>query len=618
MGFGRLFKKFVGLYTGANAGVATIATVTGIVAVAVTGVVIVKVVTDNDQKTINTSAPVITETTTEFLTEETTEEVTTEEPTTEEVTTEEPTTEEPTTVPETIPIEELNIVSNDEAEEFDAKAQAQQEAFEPETQAPTEPATQAPAVIEKPTETPKVSEVAAIVKGIDVSKWQGNIDWSKVKNDGVQFAIIKAAGRSIGSSGGLYEDVLFKQNIEGALSNGIPVGVYFFSQALSVQEAREEASYILSLIKDYKITYPVVFDWETTSGYRTYNAGLSKDQMDAIASTFCDMVSSAGYTPMIYGNTWDMNNRYNTEKICNKYKVWIAKYVSSYKNNGVEYKKGDPLPNDFNYSYQMWQYGSTGRVDGISGNVDMNVGFFSFNGSEVPQTALQFKVTNTTVTTNVGTVPDLMSGVSAFNTAGLDATSKVVLTIKNSAGSEVNKDVACNAPGKYTLSYYYKDFTGASKTITATLIVRGKPTLTLNSPVFNYTYEEAVNIKDTLSDIITGNIKESYDYEKNNLKDKISIKYDELLKAVSGESVIPGTYEITYQVTDSKNLTSSVTATFTIAEPETTTSVEDESTSDGETTVDETTNGGESLTSGETTTSNEETSVISKTTTNAN
>lgn len=565
-----LLKKtkdgFVTVYTGGNSTLAIIITVTALMAASVAGIFLIKTLTADTVIAANpesSSIHFISQETTEFIDETTTkepatEEVTTEETTTEETTMKEITTTEPYTVPEIIPIEELTTISNEAAEDFDSKLHAAESATEAPTEAPTKPSN-------KPTTNPPIYEVAKVVSGIDVSKWQGDIDWTKVKNDGIDFVIIKAAGRSTGSDGSLYEDSKFKQNIEGALANGIQVGVYFFSQAITVQEAREEASLIISLIKDYKITYPVVFDWETAPGFRNHIA-LSKSTMNNMASTFCDMVKAAGYTPMIYGNTWDLANRYNTEEISKKYKVWIARYLNKYLNTGVRYQPGDPLP-AYDYSYQMWQYGSTGRVNGINGNVDMNVSFFTYGGAQVPTSPIKLNIPDSTLDTLKGTAIDLMAGITAFNTAGLDVTSSVQVAIQNSNGDFVGATDGFNTVDTYTLTYTIKDFTGASKSAVRTLIVRDVPTMTVHKDTLTYSYDASIE------DILEGfesNFVTALDYMGNDISTSLTTTYDDALNQFIEDGLIePGTYMVTYTAADSYGASVSLMVTLNITEPET-------------------------------------------------
>ena len=220
--------------------------------------------------------------------------------------------------------------------------------------------------------------VTETVNGIDVSHWQndaGGIDWGAVADAGYKFAMIKVAGRSIGDDGSLYEDNYFRYNIEQATAHGIQVGVYFFSQALSVQEAYEEASYMLNLIKGYNITYPVAFDWETSSGYRTCDR-LNKDELTSICEAFCDTVKSHGYQPMIYMSKNDWVNKVHTNRLTSKYNVWLAWYFYKYYNSPSNrlYEDGDEVP-DLSFGYNIWQYTSTAYIPGINGACDMNVAF---------------------------------------------------------------------------------------------------------------------------------------------------------------------------------------------------------------------------------------------------
>lgn len=309
-------------------------------------------------------------------------------------------------------------------------------------------------------------EVNGLVYGIDVSHWQNDIDWAQVAAAGYKFAMIKVAGRSTGAEGSLYIDDYYEQNIRGALNNGIQVGVYFFSQALTVQEAYEEASLILDLIKDYRITYPVVFDWETTSGYRTCDR-LDRETLTQICEAFCDTVRSHGYQPMIYMSKNDWYNKVDAARLTSKYKSWLAWYFYKYYGTGVNFTEGDSVP-DVSFSYQMWQYTSTGSVPGISGNVDMNIAFFSYGGSSTKEAELVVPDTKR-VYTGENFAP--LSGVKGNNSIGY--TMPVGFSIINSAGqvvssmtydevdeSESEPDdimVSIDVAGNYTIHYEFKD-----------------------------------------------------------------------------------------------------------------------------------------------------------------
>ena len=198
--------------------------------------------------------------------------------------------------------------------------------------------------------------------GIDVSIHQGDIDWEKVAEDGVDYAIIRVGGRGYGREGNMYDDVNFEKNIEGALEAGLDVGVYYFSQAITVAEAREEAEYVLEHIEGYDITYPVVFDWERIGGSEARTYGLETDILCKIANTFCGMIEEAGYKPMVYFNSYCGYVKYNLSKISD-YAFWFARY--------------NDYPG-FYYDFDMWQYSDTGSVSGIKGNVDLNISFRNF------------------------------------------------------------------------------------------------------------------------------------------------------------------------------------------------------------------------------------------------
>lgn len=193
--------------------------------------------------------------------------------------------------------------------------------------------------------------------GIDVSTFQGEIDWAQVKASGVEFALIRAGFRGYGESGAIHEDTHFVQNIQGALGAGLDVGVYFFSQAVTEEEAQEEAQSVLHWLSPYTITYPVVFDWETVEDPAARTHGLEPELVANCAKAFCGAVQEAGYTPMVYFNRNQGYNVYDLAQLSG-YEFWLAGYTA--------------IP-DFTYSFQMWQYSSTGTVPGIEGPVDLNI-----------------------------------------------------------------------------------------------------------------------------------------------------------------------------------------------------------------------------------------------------
>jgi GH25 family lysozyme M1 (1,4-beta-N-acetylmuramidase) len=196
-------------------------------------------------------------------------------------------------------------------------------------------------------------------RGIDVSKWQGKIDWGAVASSGISFAIIRVGYRGA-STGALVEDPYFKTNISGATKAGIKVGVYFFTQAISEAEAVEEASMVLSKISGYKITYPVFIDTENASNGRAN--GLDKNTRTAVVSAFCRTIQNGGYKAGVYASKNWYSEKLNASSL-GSYCIWVAQYNSSCTYSG---------------RYNMWQYSSKGTVSGISGNVDMNISYLGY------------------------------------------------------------------------------------------------------------------------------------------------------------------------------------------------------------------------------------------------
>ena len=193
-------------------------------------------------------------------------------------------------------------------------------------------------------------------RGIDVSKYQGNIDWGAVAASGINFAIIRVGYRG-SSSGALVQDPYFKKNISGATKAGIKVGLYFFTQAVNEAEAVEEASMAMSLASGYKVTYPIFIDTESASGGRAN--GLSKSARTAVVKAFCQTVRNGGYKAGVYASKSWYANQLNASAL-NGYCIWVAQYNSSCTYSG---------------KYDMWQYSSKGSVSGIKGNVDMNISY---------------------------------------------------------------------------------------------------------------------------------------------------------------------------------------------------------------------------------------------------
>lgn len=195
--------------------------------------------------------------------------------------------------------------------------------------------------------------------GIDVSRYQENIDWAAVKGAGVQFAMLRLGYRGYGT-GALVMDPYFQQNIQGAQANGIEVGVYFFSQAITPEEGAEEARFCLNALKGYHITYPIVFDWESyDSSLEPRTDGLDDKILTQCAVAFCEEVEAAGYQSMVYSNLTYFYLHFDLNQLVD-YPLWLAQYNSR---------------PSFYYHFDIWQYSGTGKVPGIDGNVDLNIHF---------------------------------------------------------------------------------------------------------------------------------------------------------------------------------------------------------------------------------------------------
>lgn len=192
---------------------------------------------------------------------------------------------------------------------------------------------------------------------IDVSSFQGNINWNSVKNAGVDYVFIRCAIRGYGS-GKIVEDSAFKTNVEGALKAGLKVGVYFFTAAVSPEEAQEEAAFVLDLIAPYKIELPIVYDIEEIQD-KARTDDLTNEQRTDNVIAFCDTVRDAGYVPMIYSNLRFFIKQLEIQRL-GDYEKWYALY-----NDSIY----------FPYEIAVWQYSNNGKVEGINTGVDLNVMF---------------------------------------------------------------------------------------------------------------------------------------------------------------------------------------------------------------------------------------------------
>ncbi len=198
-------------------------------------------------------------------------------------------------------------------------------------------------------------------KGIDVSEFQGNIDWNLVAQDGVEFAFIRAAYRGYGT-GKLVEDANFDANVQGAQAAGIKVGAYIYSQAITEDEVVEEANLVLEKIAPYQMECPIVFDVENVTGADGRMNALSIEDRTRFAQLFCQTIENAGYRPMLYYNT-EMGIMMLELGMLEGYDKWFAAYREDFY---------------YPYDFKIWQYSQSGRVQGIASEVDLNISFDVF------------------------------------------------------------------------------------------------------------------------------------------------------------------------------------------------------------------------------------------------
>lgn len=272
--------------------------------------------------------------------------------------------------------------------------------------------------------------------GIDVSKWQQDIDWGKVKKSGVSFTIIRLGYRGM-QNGTLQMDEKFDANIKGAHAAGITTGIYFFTQALNVKEAEEEAQYVIDVLKKYPghVSYPVIMDMETLAGSRFDNAGLTPAAKTAIAKAFCAKIQSAGYRAGIYSNKNYLQTQLNMAELEKDYYVWMAQY-----NNHSDYAG----------KYDMWQYSSAGMIDGISTRVDMDVAYVQ----TVPGTPKGLKQTGAKET-SLSLAWDAVDNADGYKVHFYDANGKLLQLVNVKENKVTLKDLKPGKLYQYQVCTFY-------------------------------------------------------------------------------------------------------------------------------------------------------------------
>lgn len=276
---------------------------------------------------------------------------------------------------ETVPKEEETEVQKQETEDSQEQSQTQvqvgalDDEQDPQASGASGNKTETGAAVTVAAISP--DEVSGVTLGIDVSKYQGNIDWSKVKESGVEFAMVRVGYRAK-STGEIFEDPTARYNMQEAQAAGIKLGAYFFSSAITEEEARQEAAFTKEIIAKYKITYPVAYNCEDFQSPESRQSGLDITARTNLAIAFLDEIAADGYTPMFYASKSEMegNALWDAATLSGKYKIWVAQYPEA------------PYPQTAASSYtgthDMWQYTSQGTVSGISRKTDVNLAYFGY------------------------------------------------------------------------------------------------------------------------------------------------------------------------------------------------------------------------------------------------
>lgn len=207
-----------------------------------------------------------------------------------------------------------------------------------------------------------IDGVKANTTGVDVSYHQGDIDWEAVKADGVDFAMLRLGYRGY-ESGQINVDERFHEYADGALGAGLDIGVYFYSQAVTPEEAVEEAEVVLNEIGDYEIMYPVVFDWEIVGDESARTNVVSVDVLNECAAAFCNRIARGGHIPMVYSVKKMALTKFDMSRLAG-FDFWLAEYRD--------------IP-EYPYYFTMWQYASDGHVNGIEGEVDLNMSLVDYS-----------------------------------------------------------------------------------------------------------------------------------------------------------------------------------------------------------------------------------------------
>lgn len=218
-------------------------------------------------------------------------------------------------------------------------------------------------------------ETDEITTGIDVSEFQGNIDWKAVADSGIDFAMIRVGYRGM-KNGEIKEDACAKYNLQEASKNGLKIGAYFFSTAVTEEEAKEEAEWTKNLLSGYPVTYPVAYNCEGFQNPSSRQFELSVEERTKLADAFLKSIEEGSYTGMFYAakNELDDNNLWNADDLSLNYRIWVARYSDQ--------TWPEKTKSDYTGDHVMWQYTNQGKLDGIKGAVDFNVAYFGYSQSQ--------------------------------------------------------------------------------------------------------------------------------------------------------------------------------------------------------------------------------------------
>lgn len=312
--------------------------------------------------------------------------------------------------------------------------------------------------------------------GIDVSKYQGNINWKEVAAAGVDFAMIRVGYRTM-ESGEIVEDDSARYNLQEATANGIKVGAYFFSTAITEKEAVEEAEWTSELIAKYKITYPVVYNCEGYDNVKSRQYNLTKEDRTGLAKAFLNKVYENGYTPMFYASKGELEGdaEWIASELEETYKMWVSWYPS------VPYP--DTLAADYSGTHVMWQYTNNGKVAGIDYPVDVNVAYFGYESEndakdhtnpEQAEANVEFGHNFTEVTESV-TAKEV---TNLRNIPSQGADSVIMITLQN---GQVAERTGVSSSGWSRVIYNGETYYAVSSLLTTDLTLKPQPTPQVNS-----------------------------------------------------------------------------------------------------------------------------------------